>query len=260
MPNSDGLDIDHCRNVRITECHIEAGDDNIVIKTTRGAEHFGPCENIVVSRCTLKSTSSALCIGCEIASPVRHVIFDSCVIASSHRGLSINHSFESDIEDVLFSNIEIETRLFNDRWWGKGEPIYVKALPWTEKDKVGKIRNVRFENIKARGENGILVWGETPDRIENIHFENVQLTLDKWTKYPSGRLDLRPVPGKHDGYATGLLERPTCAVCSTTHKRVTLHKFDVAFGESIPPAGRIPIETDNIQDLRLSDFTSRFSS
>ena len=257
-PNSDGIDLDHCRNVLISDCHIEAGDDTIALKTTRGAEEYGPCENITVRGCRLKSTSSALVIGCEVASPIRHVVFDSCVISSSHRGLSINHSFESDIEDILFSNMSIETRIFDDRWWGRGEPIYVKALPWTEHDKVGHIRRVRFENIKARGENGILVWGERPDRIEDIQFENIRFTLEKWSKYPTGQLDLRPCHGRDNGYAAGVVAHPTCAVLLHHAQKVTLRQFEVTLGASIPEAGRVPIEIGNVQDLRLEEFRSRF--
>mgnify|MGYP001108597977 CR=1 FL=1 len=56
----DGIDPDNCRNVRIANCHIEAGDDCIVLKSGR---EFGPCENITVTGCTLVSTSCALKVG-----------------------------------------------------------------------------------------------------------------------------------------------------------------------------------------------------
>jgi polygalacturonase len=254
-PNSDGMDIDRCRHVQIKDCHIEAGDDTIVLKTTRGSEEYGNCENILVSGCTLKSTSSALVIGCEVAAPIRHVVFDSCTIVASHRGLAINHSFESDIEDVLFSNVTIETRLFDDRWWGNGEPIYVKALPWTNKDKVGQIRNIRFQNIKARAENGILVWGESPDRIVDIHFDNIQLTLAKWTKFPADRLDLRPCQGQDNGYANAVIPHSTHGMILHNAQKVTVNKFDLVIGATFTAAAQMPIEQENVVDLQLTDFT-----
>src|SRR5581483_7379455 len=34
VPNNDGIDIDHCRKVRVANCHIEAADDCIAIKNT----------------------------------------------------------------------------------------------------------------------------------------------------------------------------------------------------------------------------------
>ena len=40
--NGDGIDIDHSRNVRITNCTIESGDDCICLKTRREYEDCGP--------------------------------------------------------------------------------------------------------------------------------------------------------------------------------------------------------------------------
>ena len=43
MVNCDGIDPDHCRNVRINNCHIESADDCIVFKTTEKNAYLGPC-------------------------------------------------------------------------------------------------------------------------------------------------------------------------------------------------------------------------
>jgi polygalacturonase len=259
LPNSDGISLDHSRNVRVTNCHVEAGDDAIVLKTTRMADPYGPTENVTVSDCTLKSTSSALVIGCEISAPVRHIVFDSCTISSSHRGLAINLSFESDVEDILFSNMTIETRIFDDRWWGRGEAIYVKALPWTDHDKVGRIHNVRFQNIEARSENGVLVWGQSPDRIEDIAFDNVRLTLEKGSKYPADHLDLRPCPGRDNGYASGVVEHPARAVILHDAQRIALHKFEIILVTGAPQSKRPPMEVENVPGLTLSEFSTRMA-
>ena len=254
LPNSDGIDIDRCRNVHVVDCHIEAGDDAIVLKTMRRFENYGHSENIIVRGCTLKSTSSAICIGCEIAAPIRNVIVDSCVISSSHRGLSINHSFEADIENVLFSNIFIETRLFHDRWWGRGEPIYVKVAPWTEKDSVGQTRNVRFQNIRARSENGILVHGQENENIKGVEFENVHIELAKWSKYPGGRLDLRPCPGANDGYSSGVVEHSTYAWLLKKAQQVTLRNCSASYSGEKPENVKGALSFENIEGLRLENF------
>ena len=60
VPNCDGIDIDHCRNVRIENCDFIAGDDCIVLKASRNFMEFGDCENIVVSNCILSSSSAAI--------------------------------------------------------------------------------------------------------------------------------------------------------------------------------------------------------
>ena len=53
--NSDGIDPDSCRDVRISNCHITAGDDCICLKTHDGI----PCEDVVVTNCTTESIATA---------------------------------------------------------------------------------------------------------------------------------------------------------------------------------------------------------
>ncbi len=65
MANCDGIDPDHCKNVHITNCHIECADDCIVFKNTLKENDLGPCENITVSNCTLRSSSAAIKFGTE---------------------------------------------------------------------------------------------------------------------------------------------------------------------------------------------------
>ena len=60
VANSDGIDPDHCTNVRILGCHIECADDCICLKTSKGNAEYGPCENIIIANCTLISTSAAI--------------------------------------------------------------------------------------------------------------------------------------------------------------------------------------------------------
>lgn len=53
LANCDGIDPDHCKNMRIIGCYIECTDDCIVFKNTENAMQYGACENITVSGCTL---------------------------------------------------------------------------------------------------------------------------------------------------------------------------------------------------------------
>ncbi len=48
VPNCDGIDPDHARDVEICHCHITCGDDGIVAKATRQDHDYGPCANIHV--------------------------------------------------------------------------------------------------------------------------------------------------------------------------------------------------------------------
>lgn len=196
MANCDGIDPDHCQNVRIQGCHIACADDCIVFKNTAAAMQYGPCENITVTGCTLISTSAAIKFGSESEAPFRNIIVENCVISRTNRGISLQLRDPGSIENVLFHNLVIQTRLFHkDVFWGMAEPIAITALPRKEETRVGTIRNIRFSNILCESENGILIYGQTPGLIENIRFEGVSLHLRRQTHHEAGRHDLRPTYG-----------------------------------------------------------------
>src|SRR5215211_7535835 len=50
-PNTDGINPDSCRNVHVSDCHIDVGDDCVTIKSgseTDGRRQYRPCENITI--------------------------------------------------------------------------------------------------------------------------------------------------------------------------------------------------------------------
>jgi polygalacturonase len=249
-PNSDGIDIDHCQNVRIVNCHLECGDDCIVMKAMPGYERFGTCENIVISNCTMTSTSFAINIGCETKNPMRNMVISNCVIYSSHRGIGIHLSHECDIENIIFSDIVINTRVFDRGWWGMAEPIYVVALPWEETDSVGKVRRIKFKNILCRGENGVFVYGNDKNTIENITFDNVDVVIEKTSKWDVGMHDLRPYCKQPEIY-----EHDNSGFYIYNASNVSLKDCRVSFAENLPEYYSHALEVHSVDNLRVENFS-----
>jgi polygalacturonase len=238
--NSDGIDPDHSKNVRISDCYIESGDDCICPKTRREYEEYGPTENITVSNCILKSTSCSIKLGSENMDAIRNVIFSNCIIRSSNRAIGIQNRDEGIVENILFENIIIEGRLFDDVWWGKAEPIYITAYKrqagnardanWRfakgqTVGKVGEVRNIRFSNIIAKSENGVYVGGE-PGKISNISFQNVDLEIEKTTKYQGGLFDLRPSD------TVGILNAGTSGFYFNQAESIVIRDCSVCWGQN----------------------------
>ena len=206
LANCDGIDPDHCQNVRIANCHIECADDCIVFKNTAAAMQYGPCENITVTNCTLTSTSAAIKFGSESEDLFRNILIENCVISRTNRAISLQLRDKGSIENVIFHNIAIGTRLFRKEFWGKAEPIAITVLKRKEDSSAGTIRNIRFENIFCDSENGILLYAEAPGAISQIRFRNVSLRLRENTRHEKGGFDLRP--NSH----TDFTERGLCYV------------------------------------------------
>ena len=196
MANCDGIDPDHCQNVRIEGCHIQCANDCIVFKNTLSAMQYGPCENMTVSGCTLISTSSAIKFGSESEDVMRNMVIENCVISRSNRGIALQLRDKGSIENIVFHNLVISTRLFHkDMYWGQAEPISVTVLPRKENTQVGIIRNIRFSNILCEGENGIFLYSQTPGHLQHIFFDGITLHLHRQTAHGLGAHDLRPTCG-----------------------------------------------------------------
>lgn len=216
MANCDGINPDHCQNVRITDCHIECADDCICLKTTKAYEAYGPCENILISGCTLVSTSSAIKIGTESEGDFRNVIIQNCSISRTNRGISIQLRDKGNVENVLISDVNVETRRFSEQWWGRAEAVYITAINRKYGVNAGQIRNVSLRNINCSGESGIFIYGSEGHMIKDILLENIHVVLKKTSKWPCDSYDIRPcnheglIPSKIYGMVMNYVEDVQC--------------------------------------------------
>ena len=145
-----------------------------------------PCENITVTNCRLSSASSAIkfCDG-NIAG-IRNVTIDNCVITGSNRGIAFMTFDGGAVENVVLSNLTIDTVRYDWFWWGDGEPFHfnirkrseVHANWPPEKDRpAGAIRNVKIQNVIARGYGSSVCNGHPDSWLDDVSFENVKLTV-----------------------------------------------------------------------------------
>lgn len=228
LANCDGIDPDHCKNVKINNCYIEAADDCIVFKNTEGGRKYGPTENIEVSNCTLMSTSAAIKFGTESVDDFRNIRITDCKIIKSNRGIALQLRDEGSIYDVTFDNIEIETRRFSvEHWWGKAEPVSITAVKRKEECKVGNIYNIKFNKIKADSENGIFIYGDESINIYDIEFNDLDLVIRRKTDWPMGVYDLRP----SEKYR--IIEEPTKVLYKENTSNIVFKKFKFKVDESI---------------------------
>lgn len=251
VANSDGIDPDHSSNVRILGCHITCADDCICLKSSAGNMEYGPTENIVISDCTLTSTSAAIKIGTEGTGDFRNVLVQNCVISRSNRGLSIQIRDGGNVENVSFSNIIIETRRFADCWWGCAEPIILTTHDRDEHTRSGHISNIRFFNITCDSENGVFLSGNGENRIEDVLFEHVNVHIHPKSKWEKGLYDLRP------GLNKGIEKHPSPGFYLRDTRGVTLRDCAVRFsGEERDNFGEA-LRAERCESLSLERFDGR---
>jgi hypothetical protein len=174
--NSDGIDIDSSRNVTISDSHIEAGDDCIVLKTTnRGDAPIQPTENVAVTNSVLVSAASALKLGTESYADFRHIVFSNCVIRDSRTGIALLALDGGTMEDVRFQNIVMTTK----PKWGQGIewPIAIEVDKRAADSRVSHIRDVALSDITISTRGRVLVQGLPESLIENLSFRGILMRM-----------------------------------------------------------------------------------
>ncbi len=250
VPNCDGIDPDHCRDVEIRNCDIVCGDDAIVVKATRPGTQYGPSANIRVHDCVMETKDSGLKIGTETTSDVRDIRFERCEIRSGCRGLTIQLRDEGTVSNIEFSDIRFVARYQAAPWWGRGEAISFTAIPRAKGGAVGKIRDVRVRNVTGRAENSVRINGTAESRISNVTLDNVAVTLDRWTTYPGAVYDNRPTAAYPD-----IEKHNTPGISIRYADNVTLKDSKIAWGEKRPDYFTYALETESVTNLGLARFT-----
>jgi polygalacturonase len=183
---ADGIDPDGCKDLRVSNCTIETGDDALVFYSTNTFGPARPCEDITVTNCRLTSSSSAIKFCDGIQDCVRRVAIGDCVITNSNRGLAFMEFDGGYVSDVVISNLSIECTRRDWFWWGDGDPIHFNVKRRNEIDPrltsdsqppAGSIRNVLIRNVIARGTGTSTIEGH-PDRpLENVTIDGLALHM-----------------------------------------------------------------------------------
>ena len=183
VPNDDGIDLRFSRRVHIANCDIQTGDDCIAL--------FGS-QQVTVTNCTLASKSSGLRVGWDLGQ-LQDCSFNNLII-HAHRGINVCVRGSGSVENILFSDLVIRTQLLTGHWWGNGEPIHISSgRGFSDTQPLGTIKHLRFHNIMAESEQGILVYGCPESPIEDVLLEDVQLHIkaSPLQKSYGGNIDLR---------------------------------------------------------------------
>ncbi len=265
VPNSDGIHCTSCKNVHISDCEISAGDDCIAI-TCIGDRHHqevlggeigggGKTENVTVTNCTLQSRSAGVRIG-YTGGDISNITMSNLTIRESNRGLLVNARDGGSVKNVLFSNITIQTRLHTGHWWGQAEPIHVSAIRMDANDaNLGTISNIRFSNIVAESENGIVVYSEEPGSIKDIVFDNVKLLVKNSPLNESygGNIDLRAT---YD-LKYGIFKYDIAGLYAHNVAGLRICDFQIAWDDNLPEFFNHAIWCENFNDLLIDGFTGR---
>ena len=188
-PNTDGIDPESCRNVRISDCHIDVGDDCIAVKAgTEDAEQRVPCENVTITGCTMVHGHGGVVLGSEMSGDIRRVAITGCVFDGTDRGVRIKtrRGRGGSVEDVsitaLVMNDVLCPLVINLMYFcGKDgrTPIVSDPNPQPVTERTPHVRRIRMADIVVTNAKSAAacLCGLPEAPLEDISIVNTQIHL-----------------------------------------------------------------------------------
>lgn len=201
-PNGDGIDVDSCRNVRISDCFFSTSDDCIVIKSGRdndGLRTNWPTEFVTVTNCVMYKGHGAVVIGSETSGGIRNIAASNIVSKGTDTGIRIKsqrgrggvlENFRFDnwvIEDAQKTAFEITMRygrtteepvsprtpLFRNFGFSNISVINARKIAAVEGLPERSVEQVRFVDVTANGRVGFIA-----DHATGIELHHVDITAE----------------------------------------------------------------------------------
>ena len=165
--NRDGFDIDCCRNVRISQCSVNAPwDDAIVLKASYALGYFRDTENVTISDCYVSGfdrgtlldatwqrdepqapdhgfVTGRIKLGTESSGGFKNIAISNCIFEHC-RGLALETVDGGALEDVVISNLTMRDIV--------NAPLFLRLgarLRSPQGTPVGTLRRVSISNVRV---------------------------------------------------------------------------------------------------------------
>ncbi len=213
--NRDGIDIDACRNVRVSNSSVNSPwDDGICLKSSHALGERRVTENVTITECSLSGYDEGtlldgtrqrrverrggpmgrIKLGTEAGGGFRNIAITSCVFDHS-RGLALEQVDGGVLEDVVISNVTMRDV--------PNAPVFIRLgarLRAPGAAGPGVVRRVRIDSLNASGvasDHGIFIAGLPGHPIEDLHLSNIGI---RYAGGGTAKQAEREVPEMEGGY------------------------------------------------------------
>lgn len=205
-PNTDGVNPESCRNVRISNCFIDTGDDCITLKSGEDEEgrlKARPTENVAITNCVMYKGHGAVVIGSEMSGCVRNVVASNIVCVGTDRAVRIKSTRGRGgvVENIRYNNFIVENvrePIYITSFYTKTDPepvsvrtpifrdiaishFTIKNSPYTARIyglAEMPIRRLRITDVTASTDVGFIC-----DNVEGLELQNVEVNAGKGSAF-----------------------------------------------------------------------------
>lgn len=171
MINNDGIDIDDCRRVTVSDSFFRTGDDCFILRAMRKSpDHHACCEMVTMTNCVLDSWCQGIRIGCPSDDTIRNCTFSNLVFKGRGNGININNPKRYltkgcngylDLNNLVFNNLIIESQRV---------PIWINV---EEGIRLRHLGGLNFNNIRIASPNPCRLDGCPDTVIADVRFSEI---------------------------------------------------------------------------------------
>ena len=193
--NGDGVDIESCKNVVISHCSFDVGDDAICMKSGKdkpGRDRGIPTENVVVDDCVVYHGHGGFVCGSEMSGGIKNVEVRNNLYIGTDVGLRFKSTRGRGgvvenifIRDVNMVNIPNEGLLFDLFYGGKGAgeeteeelAARMNAEAPEVSEETPAFRNIVIEDVKGTNIKRAIYFNGLPEmKIQNVTLRNITMS------------------------------------------------------------------------------------
>jgi len=255
-PNTDGIDIDACRDVVVSGCIISTSDDAVVLKNTNTDGLARHSRNIAVTNCVLTTICNGFKMGTETLEGFENVTFSNSVIAHHPKaphwpaisGIAIETVDGGHVRNVSVSNIAMQ----NVR-----APLFIRlGARLRRKDPEvgpGTLRDVAISHVTALGAMLPSVIAGLPDHpVQGVRLTDIRVRTEGGG---TEELAARTVPHKPKNYpeATMFGDLPAYGLYCRHVEGLRMRDVDIAPEK---PDARPAVVCDSVRNLVIDSLTA----
>jgi polygalacturonase len=267
--NGDGLDLESCRNVTVTDSVFDVGDDAICLKAGKneyGRKRGKACENIVIANCTVYHGHGGITVGSEMSGDVRNVFINNCTFLGTDVGLRFKSTRgrggvveNIHIQNVRMSNITTDAIRFNMFYGGPApQPGSSSdaAVKTPVNDGTPRFKNIFIKQVFCDGaDRAIWLQGLPEMPIQGISFEQVHIKAKHgMVCVDADRIKLQDVTIKAQASPTFTLVRSKKVLLDQVHRH-TASVMDDTFIRFDDESSDIMVDSINIS--HVSDLVNQ---
>jgi polygalacturonase len=193
--NGDGLDIDSCKYVNVSDSWFDVGDDAICLKSGRneaGRKLGKPTEYVTICNCRVYRAHGGFVIGSEMSGGVRHVWVSNCTFMETNAGLRFKSTRgrgglveHIHIRNIRMKDIRMEAITFNLYYQGS-EKEGDTLVPVDE--GTPRFRDISLKDVVCVGSKQSISIQALPEMpLERVEFTDIFISAQEGVYCVNGK-------------------------------------------------------------------------